>query len=63
MFWFRVVVQITISLAMSALSGLLLEQRWKTGIELTVSAAAAIVILSIAIVVADRILGRLLRKK
>jgi len=48
---------------MSALSGLLLEQRWKAGIILAVSAAAAIVILSIAIVIADRILGRLLRKK
>lgn len=56
---FRIlVVQMTVSLVMSALAGLLLQGRWKAGILIIVAAAAGIVLLSLAIVIAELISRR-----
>ena len=64
MFGFRFsVLQMTISLVMSVLSGLLLEQKWQAGILLVVAGAIGILLLSIAIVFAERIERRLRRGK
>lgn len=64
MFDFRLnVLQMIVSLLMSTLSTLLIEQKWKTGILLIVAGALGILILSIAIAIARRIADRSRRTK
>ncbi|HYV23777.1 MAG TPA: hypothetical protein VE969_00970 [Pyrinomonadaceae bacterium] len=58
MFDFRFnVLQMILSLLMSAISGVLIEQRWKAAFALSAVGAAAIIILSVAIRIARRIQG------
>jgi undecaprenyl pyrophosphate phosphatase UppP len=58
MFDFRFnVLQMILSLLMSAISGVLIEQRWKAAFALIAVGAAAIIILSVAIRIARRIQG------
>lgn len=56
MLWFRnLIVQLTVSLVMSALATLLLQGKWKAGILMIAVAAAGILLLSAAIVLAELI--------
>lgn len=58
MFDFRFnVLQMILSLLMSAISGVLIEQRWKAAFALIAVGAAAIIVLSVAIRIARRIQG------
>lgn len=56
MLWFRnVIMQLTVTLVTSALATLLLQSKWKAVILTAVVAAASIVLLSVAILIAEMI--------
>ena len=55
MLWFQNLVQLIVAFVMSALATLLLQGKWKAGILISLVAAVSIVLLSVAMRVAELI--------